>query len=731
MNAPVQQLACGVRVFNADGSLRSEKGLDLNPIQEKALELVTILPESVLHMLLRGGSRSGKTFFFVLCCCARAMRAPGSRHAIWRYRFNHVKTSIWYDTLPKVMKLAFPGVRLRDNKTDGFTRFPNGSEIWFGGLDEKERVEKVLGNEYATVYFNEASQIPFDSVLVGLTRLAQGVETYTGKQLPLRAFYDCNPPGKSHWTHQQWKLGLRPGTQERLQHPERYVEMLVNPRDNPKLPPEVLEMLGDLPPRQRLRFLLGEWASDVEGALWTLEGIDRDRIGPELVPDLKRKVVAVDPAVTSGEDAAETGIIVCGAGAAPEGAVVTDGQKVLHGFVEADYSLRAHPTKWARQVVAAYHAHECDAVIAEVNNGGELVETVLNAVDPNVKVKMVRAARGKVTRAEPVAALYDKQRIHHVGTFAQLEEQMCLPAGELVETARGTVPIEQVTTGDMVMTRGGFAPVSWAGQTGVSDELIELRTERAAVTVTPCHRLFLHGDPREFVAARSVEAGSSLLVRPIRANMESLSHGTDAGGIAPRADISGTPRASCYIGRCTSAILARLSLGSTSIMATTIRGITCRTIWKHSRLPSIWSSMARAAGGLCRAKKSSGALLLPGAPSNPGRQDAFAGNAGSPCFIQSDQIANFAPSGAEISIESVASATLVRLRKPVPVYNLHVADGYLHEFFVGGVLVHNCEMTAGFVPEKGMPSPDRVDALVWGFTELLLTGSGEAKVVNL
>lgn len=407
------QFDVGVRTLTRDGRVATEQGVALAPAQLRAGEL---LASPATHILMRGGSRSGKTFLMVMAIVARAMAAPGSRHAIWRYRFNHVKTSIWYDTLPKVMKLAFPGVRLRNNMNDGFARFPNGSEIWFGGLDEKERVEKVLGQEYSTIFFNEVSQIPFDSVVVGLTRLAQRVERMSGEQLALKAFYDCNPPGKSHWTFQQWKLGLRPGTQESLSHPERYVEMLVNPRDNPYLPPEYLESLEDLPPRQRLRFMLGEWTSDVEGALWTLEGIDRMRLAEDATPDIARKVVAVDPAATSGVDADDTGIIVVGTAKGKDG--------VAHGYVEGDYTLKASPTGWARQAVAAYYAHEADYIVVEVNNGGEMCQTVIATVDPNVKVKMVHASRGKVTRAEPVAALYDKNLIHHVGRFPALEEQM-------------------------------------------------------------------------------------------------------------------------------------------------------------------------------------------------------------------------------------------------------------------------------------------------------------------
>lgn len=397
-----------------DGSfdIEQEHGIELSPTQLRAVDL---MGGNASNILLRGGSRSGKTFLFILALVERAMDAPGSRHAIWRYRFNHVKTSIWYDTLPKVMKLAYPDVRLRNNLNDGYARFPNGSEFWFGGLDEKERVEKVLGQEYATILFNEVSQIPFDSVLVGLTRLAQKVNRRNGTQLPLRAFYDCNPPGKSHWTYQQWMLGLRPGTQESLSHPDRYVQMLVNPRDNPNLPPEYIESLEDLPPRQRLRFMLGEWTSDVEGALWTMEGLDRDRLAEDSNLDMARKVVAVDPAVTSGEGADETGIVVCGSRMI---------EKDLHGYVEGDYSMRGSPTQWARKAVAAVYAHEADYIVVEVNNGGEMCEAVIRQVDPNVKVKMVHASRGKVTRAEPIAALYDKGRVHHVGSFPQLEEQM-------------------------------------------------------------------------------------------------------------------------------------------------------------------------------------------------------------------------------------------------------------------------------------------------------------------
>jgi phage terminase large subunit-like protein len=150
---------------------------------------------------------------------------------------------------------------------------------------------------------------------------------------------------------------------------------------------------------------------DVPGALWSREGIEAVRHQRAL--DLERIVVAIDPAATSGEDADETGIIVAG----------KDAQG--HGYVLADASGRYAPADWAKTAIALYRAHSADRIVAEVNSGGEMVEATLRMVDPNVPFTSVRASRGKVVRAEPVAALYEQGRVHHVGTFAKLEDQMC------------------------------------------------------------------------------------------------------------------------------------------------------------------------------------------------------------------------------------------------------------------------------------------------------------------
>ena len=172
----------------------------------KQREAQAILAGDATHIMLFGGSRSGKTFLLVRNTVMRALKAPKSRHAIFRYRFNAVKASVVQDTFPKVMDIAFPGVRYELNKTDYFAKFPNGSELWFAGLDEKERAEKVLGMEFVTVALNECSQIPKASRDLVLTRLAQQVtQALPGNPvLRPRMYYDENPPSKGHWSYKMF-----------------------------------------------------------------------------------------------------------------------------------------------------------------------------------------------------------------------------------------------------------------------------------------------------------------------------------------------------------------------------------------------------------------------------------------------------------------------------------------------------------------------------------------------
>jgi phage terminase large subunit-like protein len=162
--------------------------------------------------------------------------------------------------------------------------------------------------------------------------------------------------------------------------------------------------------------LEGEILDDMPGALWSREIIDHAR-RPE-VPELERIIVAVDPAATSGEDADETGIVAVG--------LARDADGYARGYVLADRSMRGSPEEWARAAVRLYHDLDADRIVAEKNQGGEMVSAVIRAVDRNVPITLVTATRGKAVRAEPISALYEQGRIHHVGRFDKLEDQMCL-----------------------------------------------------------------------------------------------------------------------------------------------------------------------------------------------------------------------------------------------------------------------------------------------------------------
>ena len=158
--------------------------------------------------------------------------------------------------------------------------------------------------------------------------------------------------------------------------------------------------------------LYGEVLDDVEGALWNRAIIEEARIRPENAPPYYRVVVAIDPAVTSGESSDETGIIV--AGATPDG----------HYYIIEDATMKGSPEAWMRKAVEMYRKHKCDRVIAETNNGGDMIEALLRQVDANVPYRKVTASRGKKVRAEPISALSEQKRLHMVGAFPELEDQL-------------------------------------------------------------------------------------------------------------------------------------------------------------------------------------------------------------------------------------------------------------------------------------------------------------------
>lgn len=373
------------------------------------------------HTLLVGGSRSGKTFLAIRAILVRAIAAPGSRHAVLRFRFNAAKQSIAMDTLPKVMKLCFPGVPFKWNDQMGYFNIGTGSEIWIGGLDDKERTEKILGLEFCTIYINEASQVPWGSVEIVRTRLAQvvmvKVEGAEPKRLRLMMLYDANPPNKGHWTYIYFIQRRDPNSKMPLsdQVDEAWIRM--NPDDNREnLPEEYIEKtLGGMSAKQQKRFRFGEFADATPNALFTDECIDKWRALNGELPDMQRIVVAVDPSGSGDVDNADNdaiGIVVVGLG--------TDG----NAYVLEDCTCKAGPAVWGNIAGTAYDRHQADLIVGETNYGGAMVQQVIQTARPRTPFKAVTASRGKVVRAEPFSSLYESGKIRHAGYFRELEDEL-------------------------------------------------------------------------------------------------------------------------------------------------------------------------------------------------------------------------------------------------------------------------------------------------------------------
>lgn len=387
---------------------------------KQALAIVLLGGEAT-HAMLFGGSRSGKTFLICLAIAIRASMAPGSRHAIFRFRFNHVKTSIILDTWPKMMALRFPGIAGRMDKTDWYYEFPNQAQVWFGGLDEKERTEKILGQEHVTVYLNEASQISFEAREMVLTRLAQlvmiKVEGLPEEPMKPRAFYDCNPPKKSHWTYKTFVRKIDLETRKSLANLGDYASMQINPKDNAaNLAPGYLQSLDSLSARGRKRFRDGEFQDDTSGALFDEMWFDLWRVTDQSgLPEFVRIVVPVDPSGSGDEDNAGNdaiGITVCALG--------TDGI----GYLLEDLTVKAGPGTWGKVATTAYERWEANGIVGETNFGGAMVQFVIQTARPHTPFIPVTASRGKHVRAEPISALYEQGRIRHAGHFPELEEEL-------------------------------------------------------------------------------------------------------------------------------------------------------------------------------------------------------------------------------------------------------------------------------------------------------------------
>lgn len=311
---------------------------------------------------------------------------------------------------PSGLKAHDPGVRLRGGTGGTYARWASGAEAKLFGASTPDDVERLrAGGNRCLVWMEEVAAMRYLGPALDHTAL--------GLRLGVRPHYVMSTTPKP-----------RPEVRALLKDPRVVVsrgrtEEAVHLDESVRL--AYLRRYGGT--RLGRQELDGEVLADVEGALWNLSGIEAGRVAAVDRGDLARIVVAIDPAATSAETSDETGLVVVGVssrGSCPACGVLQSGMGP-HLFVLQDLSGRFTPDGWARRAVDAYEVWEADAIVAETNNGGEMVGSVLRTVSRSARYRAVTATRGKRTRAEPVAALYEQGKAHHVGgSLARLEDQM-------------------------------------------------------------------------------------------------------------------------------------------------------------------------------------------------------------------------------------------------------------------------------------------------------------------
>lgn len=344
-------------------------------------------------LLLTGAAGGGKSKLAAEKINAYMLKYPGARGLLIRKAREFATKS-----MVPALKAAIGSPEIAQyRKADLTFEYANGSRVYVAGVKDEDQREALrsIGEQGGVdvCWIEEANALTYEAFQEIRARMRGTVTTWR------QVILTTNPGGPAHWIKKRLiDGGLASPYYSRA-------------TDNPHLPADYLETLESLTGVQYDRLVLGLWKA-AEGALWDHDIIEAGRVASVKQGDLTRIVVAVDPAVTNTKDSDETGIVVVG----------IDGDR--HAYVLDDKTLKGSPATWARAAVNAYERWDADAIIAETNNGGDMVESTIHTEDRRARVIQVRASRGKHTRAEPVAALYERGEVHHVGVHHELENQL-------------------------------------------------------------------------------------------------------------------------------------------------------------------------------------------------------------------------------------------------------------------------------------------------------------------
>lgn len=366
--------------------------------------------------LFMAGRGCGKTLAGANWILEQALTYPETRWAVVAPAYDQVQNVCFAAVDSGIRAQAQPGEIADYNKNNMLLTLSNGSEI--KGFSA-ENPERIRGYNLAGAWLDEVGSFRYrtvwDEVLEPALRKGDPrvIVTTTPNSSPLL----------KEW-YERWLKSAKEGT------PCDIHLTTASFKENDTLPPKRVEALerqygGTRVGRQELE---GEMLEDFEGALWKRDTIEAARVKPSDfylaengrldLAKFNRVVVGFDPSMTSGERADEHGIVVCGQG--------VDGE----GYVIADWSARGSPDEAARRAVAAYYEFGADCVVTEANQAGDWLTSGLRAIDPAVPARVVRATKGKYIRAQPISMLAEQGRLHHIGTFSILEDQLCVMTPE-------------------------------------------------------------------------------------------------------------------------------------------------------------------------------------------------------------------------------------------------------------------------------------------------------------
>ena len=355
-------------------------------------------PNPTRYFLVSGGRGSGKSYS-VTYSLLRLTYREGHIILFTRWTLVSAHISIIPEFIEKIESLGLDQ-DFEITQTE-ITNKKTGSKILFRGIKTSQgtataNLKSISG--VTTWVLDEAEELVDEDVFDRIDLSIRAVN------LPNKVILVMNPSFKSHWIYKRFVANKREDTTyihtTFLENRKYLSQSFIDQAKRTKA--ENIHRYEHL--------FLGKWLDDAEGLLWNREIIELARIDTK--PELKRIIVSIDPAATSNMDSDETGITVCG----------IDHQK--RGYVLEDLSGKYSPNDWANVAKSAVLRWDADCIVAEKNQGGDMVESVLRSQGIKIRVKLVTATKGKYVRAEPVYSLYEQKKIYHVGRFPLLESQM-------------------------------------------------------------------------------------------------------------------------------------------------------------------------------------------------------------------------------------------------------------------------------------------------------------------